>query len=234
MVGNTRERAGVICDNVDDVDNIDVDDVVGALEAGLKAAAADVDAEQAVRGLDHQKELELQALLASSLERAGFFVAREQRYPADRTKKQRSSGRRCDLVVTRAGPLLLEDAQPGLWNGPAQLPQQALWIEVKVLKQFLASGPNFGWAEALSSPPTQEIARLSGDVSVGAAAQLLLLFTASPEVAEHDAAVWRSGVVARGLFVRAPAYRHIPISDRLGNTTLTLCFLPVSSPWRLG
>ncbi len=216
-------------------------DVVDAFAAGLAEENAALDNEQAVRGLDHLKEIELHALLAASLEARGFFVAREQRYPSAREKKQKTSGRRCDLVVTRDAPLLLEDAQPGLraaseaapWTSAATT-QDALWIEVKLLKQHTTSGPNHGWEASLLSPPTEDIAKLSSDPGIVAAALLLLLFTTGVDVAEHDANTWRDHVLQKGLVLRAPTFRHLAIKARLGNTTLTLAWLPVSSPFRLG
>lgn len=217
-----------------------VDAVVDALADGLAAKNAALDEEQAVRGLDHHKEIELHAILAASLEDRGFFVAREQRYPSSREKKQRSSGKRCDLVVTRGAPLVLEDPQPGLWidngapfAGAADL-QDALWIEVKVLKQHTTSGPNHGWQASLLAPPTEDIAKLSSDPGIKDAALLLLLFTNGKDVAEHDAGVWRDHVLQKGLVLRPPIFRHLTIAARLGNTTLTLAWLPVSSPFRLG
>lgn len=208
-------------------------DLVDALAAGLARDNAALDEEQSVRGLDHLKEIELHARLAAALTDRGFFVAREQRYPSARDKKQRSSGKRCDLVVTRDAPLLLEDAQPGLFTSAAPL-QQATWIEVKVLKQHTTSGPNHGWEASLLAPPTEDIHKLSSDPGIVDAALLLVLFTHGADVAAHDAGVWRDHVLQRGLVLRAPTFRHLPIAARLGNTTLTLAWLPVSSPFRLG
>lgn len=210
------------------------EDLIDALFDGLAKENAAVDEEQAVRGLDHLKELALHPLLAGGLQRAGFFVAREQRYPSAREKKQRSSGRRCDLVVTVDGPLLLEDAQPGLFDLPMATPADAAWLEVKVLKQHGPRGPNRGWQDALLAPPTVDVARLAADDGLGLRALVLLLFTASVDVAVHDAGVWRQHVLARGFSLGPALLRHLAIKDRVGNNNLTLAWMPVSSTTRLG
>ena len=57
--------------------------------AGLRSTIADIELEQASHGLDSWRELELHRVLADAFVAAGCFVAREQRYPGDRSKKAR-------------------------------------------------------------------------------------------------------------------------------------------------
>lgn len=198
-----------------------------AVVRGFEEARDELEAEQAVHGLDSWLELDLHAVLASSLSQAGFFVAREQRYPGHRTKKQRTSGRRCDLVVTDGAPLLLEGVEPDPFAPATATPEVAAWIEVKLLKQFRPGGANHGWDEGLLHPPTTDLLRLADEAGLGARALLLVLFTASAEVAEHDLDVWAGHVVAAGLRLGPPLLRHLPIVDRYGNRVCSLAWMPV-------
>lgn len=78
-------------------------EIADALEAGLRAEAAALDAEHAVYGLDARDELTLHPCIAGWLAGGGFGVHREQRYPADRPRTTRISvGERCDFVLTPA------------------------------------------------------------------------------------------------------------------------------------
>ncbi len=185
--------------------------------AGLRSTIADIELEQASHGLDSWRELELHRVLADAFVAAGCFVAREQRYPGDRSKKARTSGRRCDLVITTAGPLLLEDAQPELFSTPAVTSSSAAWLELKVLKQFRAGKANIGWQQALLAPPTVDLHKLADDPALGLRALVMVLFTASIEVSEHDFAVWLEVVTASGLVVVAQPMTHLPLVDRRGN-----------------
>lgn len=190
----------------------------------LQGARDDVEVEQASHGIDSWSELDLHRVLAGAFVAAGWFVAREQRYPRDRTKKQRTSGRRCDLVITADGPLLLEGAQPDLFAPPSVGAAAGAWIEVKVLKQFRAGKANIGWAQSLLTPPTVDVDKLASDPGLGMRVLLMLLFTASTDVSEHDFAVWRAVVVSRCLPLSTTMMRHLPIVDRRGNRFCTVVF----------
>lgn len=109
------------------------------------------------------------------------------------------------------------------------LPADAAWIEVKVLKQFLKSGPNPGWQRAFLQPPTVDIARLAGDPDLGLRGLVLLLFTQSSLVAEHDLGIWRQHVVTAGLPLGSALLHHLPIVDRRGNATCTLAWITVDA-----
>lgn len=200
-----------------------------AVYAGLQQARDDVELEQASHGLDSWSELELHAVLASSLMRRGYFVAREQRYPGDRTQKQRTSGRRCDLVVTADGPLLLEDRQPELFAAPAVTSTAAAWLEVKVIKQFRAGKANVRWQDELLKPPTVDVAKLASDEPLGLRALVLLMFTSSVAVSEHDFDVWRRAVVRSGLPLLDTVMGHLPLVDRRGNCICTVAFNTVGA-----
>ncbi len=216
-------------DQLDQHHSLTPANLVDACATGLRRARDAIELEQASHGLDSWSELDLQGVLAEALGDAGFGVAREQRYPGDRQKRQRTSGRRCDLVVTAGGPLLLEHAQPDLFaSGPTRSSAEAAWIEVKVLKQFRPGGPNRSWSRGLLRPPTVDIARLAGDPGLGLRGLVMLLFTASREVAEHDLGVWCDHVVAdAGLPLGDALVRHLPLVDRCGNALCTTAWVTV-------
>jgi hypothetical protein len=100
-----------------------------ALASGLARAAAAIELEQAVDGLDARAELGLHPVLQAALRDAGYGVFPEQRFPRDRGQRKRSAGARCDLVVTPDAGTPLDDGALG----------DALWIEVKVVAQFRCS-----------------------------------------------------------------------------------------------
>src|SRR5262245_61923754 len=123
---------------------ISVSDIADAIEAGLRRACAKCDAEQAVYGLDCLDEVAIHPAIEHSLKNAGFGVHREQRYPADRRKRSRSEGERCDFVLTPDGrPLAQPDAAGTLFDPSDALDlSDAFWLEVKVVNQFTSEGPN--------------------------------------------------------------------------------------------
>ena len=187
-----------------------------ALAAGLARAAEAVEIEQAVRGLDACRELELHPVLQAALREAGYGVFPEQRFPRDRSQRKRSAGSRCDLVVTPdAAPL--DDAALG----------DALWIEVKVVAQFQPLGPNRSYARALQSPVWNDVKKLASDPAIAHGLVLLVLFTADAATADHDLEVWRSRAVARGLHLWPCVQRSLPIGDRLGNRLCTVALFPL-------
>ena len=82
----------------------DFEAVCRAAAAGIAGRETELREEQAVRGIDSLSEGEIQGLLARGILDAGFGVRREVRYPADRSRALRSSGKRCDLVSTPERP----------------------------------------------------------------------------------------------------------------------------------
>lgn len=184
-----------------------------ALAAGLARAAAEVELEQAVNGLDARRELELHPVLAAALRDAGYHVLAEQRFPRDRHQRKRSAGSRCDLVVTTAA---CDEPDAG-----------ALWIEVKVVAQFQRLGPNRAYAAALQTPVWKDVTKLAGDPAIAHGLVLLVLFTADAATADHDLAVWRRRAIERGLHLWPTVVRALPIGDRLGNRVCTVALFPI-------
>ncbi len=188
-----------------------------ALAAGLARAADAIELEQAVRGLDSWRELDLHPVLGGGLRDAGFGVLHEQRFPRDRHQRKRSAGARCDLVVTPDAATPLDEDAPG----------DALWIEVKVVAQFGEEGPHRGYARALQTPVWGDVRKLARDPAIVHGLVLLVLFTADAVTADHDLDVWCARAVERGLHLWPRVQRALPIGDRLGNRLCTVALFPL-------
>lgn len=204
-------------------------EIADALAQGLARASEEDRVEQAVRGLDSLAEVQLHSRLADVLAAAGYGVEREQRYLGQRSRRRRSEGQRCDLVLTPRGlPLEQEEAAQTLFAPPgAVVPAEALWLEVKVVVQFTEDGPNRSYASDLQQPVRQDVAKLARDSFIAHAAVLLVLFTADETTARHDLDLWGMRCAERGLDVAPPCVRHIPIVDRLGNSVCTVALFRV-------
>ncbi|QYU66125.1 hypothetical protein J4558_14085 [Leptolyngbya sp. 15MV] len=124
--------------------------------AALREKALNLDAENAVHGLDAHEELWFHPLLADGFAAAGLGVAREALYPGNvealaRLRARRAQRERCDLVLLpRAGARLLDpvarsierdDIGTTLFAPVAEhlppepsgvAPADAYWMEVKV------------------------------------------------------------------------------------------------------
>jgi len=203
--------------------------VADALADGLAEIERRIAEEQAVRGLDTLDELALHPHLHEALRRAGFGVHPEQRYPGARSAKRRSEGVRCDIVLTPASrPLAMPEAAPTLFaDAEAVDLDDACWIEVKVVPQHLGEGPNGRYTAELLRPVRADVAKLATDGLIRHAIVLLVLFTESAEIAEHDIAAWHNRALDRGLMVGTPSLRHVPIVDRVGNRLCTVAVFPL-------
>lgn len=164
---------------------------------------------------------------------------------------------RCDLVLTPApglrlgDPLALvkaartrrrqaagtlfaavEEAAPPPSPAPDTCPpEDAFWMEVKLVGQFTYSagiaGPNTAYASELTRGPAADIRKLSADGRIRHAAAMVLLFTHDRATAEHDLAQMLHRCLDRGLPIAAPRTREIAVTDRIGNSLLTVCMIPV-------
>lgn len=205
------------------------EDLADALADGLRSASADVELEQAVRGLDSRSELELHPLLHDVLRARGYGVAPEVRFPREQLKPRRSEGSRCDMVLTPGGaPLADAPAQLGLFDPGGRFPlEDAAWLEVKVVAQHHESGPHRAYAYALQHPVWKDVDKLASDPAIRNAAVLLVLFTEDPAVADHDLGVWSSRASLRGLDILPRIVRTFAIGDRLGNRACTIALFPL-------
>ena len=194
-------------------------DIADEVFRGFEARARADDLEQVVYGFDTLDELGLHPLIQDALRGGGWGVWPEQRYPSDRTKRKRSEGKRCDIVLTRDGlPLRDPAVKATLFDSPdAADPEEAYWLEVKSVAQFETSGPFPRYSGELLSPVAADVRKLWNDGLIYHSGLLLVLFTADRDVAEHDIRAWHHNCLKRGFPVATPAVRHIPITDRIGN-----------------
>lgn len=217
------------------------DAIVHAATEGLRLRAADLDAEQAVMGLDALDEKHLHPIIAQGLKSVGWGVLIEQPYPSSQLAKPQDRDRlRCDLVLTpepgqtlvdeillqrqrdRAGGTLFEDLASAHAHDPSALdPQNAMWLEVKVIGQYTAlrgvSEPNRGYASELTRGPIADLKKLAADSRVVHAASLVVLFAESAPAAEHDLQVLAHRCLDMGVDVASPVSAGVGILNRMGN-----------------
>ena len=193
--------------------------IADAVEAGLKRCAEEADIEQAVYGIDALDELGLHPLIHRALREGGFGVWPEQRYPDDRLKPRRSEGQRCDIVLTPDRLPLRDPLIKGTLfdDQPAADPEAAYWLEVKTVAQHETSGPFARYTAELLSPVIKDINKIWSDGIIRHGGLLLVLFTETLEIAEHDLAAWHTRCLDRGQPVGPPAVRGFDINDRIGN-----------------
>lgn len=194
-------------------------DIADAVEAGLRRRALEADAEQAVYGIDALDELGLHPLLHEALRAPGWGVWPEQRYPDDRHRPRRSEGRRCDVVLTADGLPLRDPRVKGTLfdQTPAADPGDAYWLEIKTVSQFETGGPFPRYSSELLAPVARDVTKVWNDGLIRYGGLLIVLFTADPQVAEHDLLAWMRRCLDRGLPVGPPAMRGFAITDRIGN-----------------
>lgn len=195
-------------------------DLADAVAAGLQRQAREDDAAQAVYGFDALDELGLHPILQQSLRDAGYGVWPEQRYPGHWHKRSRAEGLRCDVVLTADGtPLRDPQIRDTLFDAaPATDAEAAYWLEVKTVAQFETDGPFRRYSAELLQPVTKDVKKVWSDGVIRHGGLLLVLFTVSQEVAEHDLAAWHTRCIEKGYPVGPPAVRGFTITDRIGNS----------------
>ena len=208
----------------------DVVEILESVDAALRTAATDADAEQAVYGIDALDELGLHPIIQQGLRDTGFGVWPEQAYPAARTgRRRKSEGQRCDVVLSPSQrPLVDPEAEATLFSPDDALAlESAYWLEIKTVSMFTTEGPFARYAAELLSPVRRDIRKLAQDPLIYHAGLLLVLFTTDAATAEHDLAVWEHRVLSKGYPVAPPIVRHTNITDRLGNGHMAVALFPV-------
>ncbi|MHC4217406.1 MAG: hypothetical protein ACYSU7_03015 [Planctomycetota bacterium] len=204
-------------------------DIADAAEAALRAEADRHDREQSVRGPDALDELSLHPVLAEGLRRAGYGVFGEQHYPTVGLRRRDTEGERCDLVLT-PGDRELHDPgrEPTLFDPPdAVAPDEAFWLEVKVVCQFTPEGPNHRYTSQLLSTVGEDVRKLGRNPGLLHTGLLIVLFAEDQPTVGHDLAAWLDRCLQRGLAVGAPSIRTFEITDRLGNGVCAAAVYPV-------
>lgn len=211
----------------------DFDAIISLCGRALQARADEADLEQSPLGLDALDELSIQPLLRDAIVGCGYGVLAEQRYPTFRSRHRLSEGDRCDIVLTARPGLVIGDRRTSetLFADLAAAPEDALWLEVKVIHQHHVSDgagrANPGYSGRFLRDVTADVRRLAGDSAIASAGLILILFTATREIADHDVQAWRERAISRGLPVRAPFQRRFDIADRIGNAVCSMYLFPI-------
>lgn len=227
------------------------DHIVELAVAGLQRRSEELDAEQAVRGLDALTEVELHPVLAAGFAQGGLGVFREWPYPGGASRRPRHAEReRCDLVLTTApgvrlidpvarlrevdeseGTLFASQAADLVAAEPGVDPADAFWLEVKQVGQFTYTrgvpGPNAAYSSELLRVCASDIPKLAQCDAIAAGGVLLVVFHESDEVAAHDLHAFVSRCLDRDLPIREPVTRGLDVSDRIGNRRCSLMLVPV-------
>jgi hypothetical protein len=206
--------------------------------------------EQAVRGVDALAELGIHPILGAGFAQAGLGVYAEQPYPGEPALRPRHAEReRCDLVLTESAAVRLCDPVAVLKEGdkaretlfaaalaaptdPGTGPEEAFWLEIKVVGQHTFTrgvpGPNRTYSAEVLVGPAEDAIKLEWDPHIRHAAVLLVLFTECRETALHDLGVLMHRLLDRELPVSSPVIEHVPIPDMIGNQVCTVALVPLS------
>ena len=226
--------------------------IVEACARGLQRRRDELVAEQAVRGIDALSEREIHPLLRASLEAAGLGAFAEVPYPGQPGKRPRHAERlKCDVVVTESSGLAVidpvaelraVDAAAGTLFAPAAEemakgarrgvpPEESFWLEVKSVGQYCYTtgvpGPNRTYSGELLGVVPTDVPKLAADATIRHAGLMLVLFTETDAVAEHDLSVLMHRCLDRGLPVSWPVKESFGIPDMIGNRRCTLALVPV-------
>ncbi|MBY0261692.1 MAG: hypothetical protein K2Q20_05080 [Phycisphaerales bacterium] len=135
------------------------------------------------------------------------------------------------LAVVEAETLEPSSESRGTQAQQAVQPEDAFWLEVKVVAQHGLSdgvlGPNRSYSAELSRGPLADLSKLAADERIVHAASLVVLFTDTEATAKHDLSILLHKCLDRELPVSSPVLRHVPVLDRLGNSVCTVCLIGV-------
>ncbi len=193
----------------------------------IVAAEAELRLEQAVYGLDARDEKQIQTLLAAGL-REHYEVAREVHYPSSSGRKL-THRQRCDLVLSPKGrPLKLDVEPPGLFDMPTLcMPQEGLWLEVKIAYQFREGGQRHGgygtqWRDAV----VEDLRKMEGEALIREAGLVLVVFNESQTVLEKDLELFEAVLMRKEVLAGFRHVRSTGILDRIGHTVCTAAVWP--------
>lgn len=222
-------------------------DAAEVLSAGLATHERARREEQAVRGLDALKELDLHELLAQSCAAAGFGVLREVGYPTLREATRHSARPRCDIVLTpMPGQILVDPLEqhrarehstlfaalpPSSDHTTEAVPGDCLWLEVKTVAQFSYTqgipGPNRSYASELVQSLRSDLDKLAADPGIESGLVALILFTDDDRTARNDIVAAANRCLDHAAAIASMSSRSFPITDRAGNACCTVAAFDV-------
>lgn len=225
-------------------------DAAMVISSGLEWHERALAAEQAVRGLDAMKELELHALIASACGGAGFGVLREVGYPTLGGATRHSARPRCDVVLTpmpgqtlvdalarkretqvAAGTLFAGVAADAPANGAAVTPDACLWVEIKTVAQTAYTRgvpmPNRGYGSELVQALRTDLDKLAADPEIRDGVVVLVLFTLDERTARNDLVAAANRCLDHASAIASMSTCSFAISDRAGNGCCTVAAFDV-------
>lgn len=211
--------------------NWSIPEIADILHTGFTRFVNEIETEQAVRGIDSLDELPHHTLIHKILKESSFGLYLEQRYPADRkTRKKRSEGKRCDIVLTPDGKPLEEPESLATLFTPKDAISltDAFWLEIKIVNQFTDMGANQSYSSDLSQPLQNDIRKLTNDPDIKNAALLIVLYTENKLIAQHDLHIWEQRCIEKNVFINVPCLRFVEIGNRIGNAMCTLALYGIN------
>lgn len=189
-------------------------DVADALADALASLEQALRAEHAPHGLDEWDERPVQHALAAALRRH-YEVTLEAHYPSSAGAK-RSHRARCDLVLSRPGRPLHQGESLPLDLCP---PEEALWLELKVVHQRKAGGardPRYApqWRRHLVA----DVTKLSTEPRITAGAAVLVAFTEDAATLARDLDAFELELTRQDVVAGFRQVRTWPVQDRIGHT----------------
>lgn len=116
---------------------------------------------------------------------------------------------------------------------PGVPPEDAYWLEVKVIAQTCYTrgvpGPNRSYSGDLRRA-ARDLVKLNDDPGISRGGLLLVLFGESEQVTHHDLAVLTHLCLDRDLPIGLPIFASGPIRDRIGNRTVTVGLIDLRKP----
>jgi hypothetical protein len=129
------------------------------------------------------------------------------------------------------GTLFAEHGLPPTTADKPWHPEEAFWIEVKLVAQFCYSagvpGANRTYTSELLRLPAGDLGKLAREPRVRHGGVLLIMFTADQRTADHDLGVLMHRCLDRELPVRSQAAARFGIVDRIGNSLCSVALVPV-------
>ncbi len=119
--------------------------------------------------------------------------------------------------------------QPHLSPDQPISPDEAFWLEVKVVGQFTISRgitcPNRSYSTELVTAVYSDCYKLASDPIILRGGLLLILHAQDHRTARHDLDVAIQQAWSRGSTCRTPLVDGFPLSDRIGNTWATIALI---------